>query len=124
MPNRNTIVVPCMVKSRLKVSGGTICSADHASCSRIMDASRPAIARKKKPTATYMIPSRLWSTVVTQSWSRSSVARGAAAAPGVAVGDRTLMGGISSECHEIRGQGVQIAPGQLHRRHQRALLEG
>ena len=66
------MLVPCMVKSRLNVSGGTMCNPGHASCRRISDASRPAMTKKTRPETTYMIPSRLWSTVTTHSCACSS----------------------------------------------------
>ena len=84
------MLVPCMVKSRLKVSGGMICRPDHASCRRIRLASIPAMTRKRRPAPTYITPSRLWSTVVTQPCSRSS-APGRAPSPASA-GASTLIG--------------------------------
>ncbi len=59
IPTRNTIVVPCMVNSRLNVAGGKMCRFDQASCRRIAEASSPATTRKPSAVITYRIPSRL-----------------------------------------------------------------
>ena len=99
IPTRKIMVVPCMVKSRLNVSGGTTWSPDHASWIRIAVASAPAIMKKARPVTTYMIPRRLWSTVMTQSWSCSSRARRCPAASGfVVAGDSR---GLSGEAVEL-----------------------
>ena len=84
------MLVPCMVKSRLNVSGGTMCSPGHASCRRISVASIPATTKKTSPETTYMMPRRLWSTVTTQSWACSSHGRRAAASGLIKVGESTL----------------------------------
>src|SRR6266852_2073817 len=123
IPTRNTMVVPCMVKSRLKVPGGTIWRPDETSCSRIADASRPAMIRNTNPLITYMIPSRLWSTVTTQSWSDARSGRGVSR-PEAIVSERTLMASLPSpQAHEVRGHLVQVAARQLHGRHARARLQ-
>jgi hypothetical protein len=59
MPTRKTMVVPCMVNSRLKTSGDTTVLSATASWSRMSEASRPATTRKTIPEVTYMMPSRL-----------------------------------------------------------------
>src|SRR5437867_2870612 len=126
MPTRNTMVVPCMVKSRLNVSGGTTWRPGKASCKRIVDASRPATTRKAIPVTTYMIPSRLWSTVTTQSWrSASSGRRASAPGPATIVWDTTLMAFSSSSAQgqEVRGDLVQVVARELHGRHERARLQ-
>src|SRR5689334_14464508 len=124
MPNRNTMVVPCMVKNRLNVSGGTTWRPDQASCSRIVEASRPAITMKTSAVTTYMIPSRLWSTVTTQSWRRPSVSR-CAAVPCLRtnVSDRTLILSSSPQGQQVRGDLVELVGRELHGRHERAGLQ-
>src|SRR5262245_39728615 len=124
MPNRNTMVVPCMVKSRLNVSGGTTWRPDQASCSRMVEASRPAMTMKTSAVTTYMIPSRLWSTVTTHSWRTASVSRCAAVpCPRVIVSDRTLMLSSSLQGQQVGGDTVEVVARELHRRHQRARLK-
>src|SRR5437867_6756541 len=125
MPTRNTMVVPCMVKSRLKVCGGTTWSPGQASCTRIMVASEPAMTKKTSPVSTYMMPRRLWSTVTTQSWSWSRRARGTPASSGrVAVGERTLIARSSLEGDKIRGERIEVPTRELHGGHEGAVLEG
>src|SRR5215813_8803092 len=125
MPTRNTMVVPCMVKSRLKVSGGTMCRPGHASCSRIMLASMPAMTKKSRPAVTYMIPRRLWSTVTTQSWSWSRTVRGTAPASGpVSSLESTLMSVTSLESDQVRGERLQLLPRDFHGGHERSPLQG
>src|SRR5215813_8332948 len=125
MPTRNTMVVPCMVKSRLKVSGGTMCRPGHASCSRIMLASMPAMTKKSRPTVTYMIPRRLWSTVTTQSWSWSRTVRGTVLASGPIISlESTLMSVTSLESDQIRGERLQLLARDFHGGHERASLQG
>src|SRR5262249_2561740 len=86
------------------------------------EASIPAITRNTRPVATYMIPRRLWSTVTTQSWRRSSARRRPSSR--VRVGASTLMPSPSSlERPQVGGELVHLVAGQLHRRHQRAALE-
>ena len=46
MPTKKTIVVPCIVKSRLNACGDTIVRFGYASCIRMIVASRPPITRK------------------------------------------------------------------------------
>src|SRR4030095_8677011 len=124
MPTRNTIVVPCMVKSRLNVAGGTRCRPGHASCSRIAEASRPATTRKMMPVVTYMIPRRLWSTVTTHSCSAVSTdPRVSAAAVGAIERGRTLIPAPSFQREQVGGHRVQVLPGELHGRHERARLQ-
>src|SRR5438046_387302 len=104
MPTRKTIVVPCSVKSRLKTCGETRVLPAWASCQRMTAASRPAIRKNPRPATTYMTPSRLWSTVTTQSCA--------------------LIAGVASlEGHEVGDEPVQLRAGDLHRGHQRAGLE-
>src|SRR5262245_29914362 len=125
MPTRKTMVVPCMVKRRLKVSGGTMCRPGHASWRRIMLASMPAMTRKSRPTVTYMIPRRLWSTVTTQSWSWSRTVRGAALASGpVSSLESTLMSVASLEGDQVRGERFQLLARDFHGRHERPPLQG
>src|SRR5262249_9092990 len=124
MPNRNTMVVPCMVKSRLKVSGGTMCRPDHASCSRIKVASKPATTTNISAVRTYMMPRRLWSTVTTQSCSSSRSVRGDALASGPVI-DReiTLMILASLESDQIGGECLQLLARDFHGRHERSELQ-
>src|SRR5262249_52835614 len=124
MPNRNTMVVPCMVKSRLNVSGGTMCRPGHASCRRIRVASSPATTTNISAVRTYMIPRRLWSTVTTQSCNSSRSVRGDALASGPAI-DReiTLMIVASLEGDQVRGERFQLLPRDLHGRHERSDLQ-
>src|SRR5215471_16936154 len=124
MPNRNTMVVPCMVKSRLKVSGGTMCRPGHASCRRIRVASNPATTTKISAVRTYMIPRRLWSTVTTQSCSSSRRVRGDALASGPAI-DReiTLMIVASLESDQVGGEGLELLARDFHGRHERSELQ-
>src|SRR6476646_1255619 len=63
---RNTIVVPCIVKSWLYRSALSNLPFGVASCSRIKRASQPPITKKNSADAPYMMPIFLWSTVVTQ----------------------------------------------------------
>src|SRR4029453_8833220 len=124
IPTRKTIVVPCMVNSRLNVAGGTRCRPGHASCSRIAEASRPATTRKMMPVATYMIPSRLWSTVTTHSCSALSTDPGVSAAAGCAiVRGSTLIVAPALQREQVGGHCVQALPGELHGRHQRPWLQ-
>src|SRR5262249_42295882 len=124
MPNRNTMVVPCMVKNRLNVSGGSTWRPDQASCSRIVETSRPAMTMKTSAVTTYMIPSRLWSTVTTHSWRRPSVSRCAAVpCPRVIVSDRTLMLSSSPQSQQVGGDLVELVARELHGRHERARFD-
>src|SRR6266436_6871309 len=126
IPTRNSMVVPCMVKSRLNVPGGTTWRPDEASCKRIADASRPATTRNTSPLITYMTPSRLWSTVTTQSWSTASNGR-CAPAPRLdaIVSASTLMRFLPSpQGQEVSGHFVQVVARELHGRHERARLQG
>src|SRR4029077_21015074 len=126
IPTRNTMVVPCMVKSWLKVAGGTMWRPDQASCTRIADASRPATARNTSPLTTYMTPRRLWSTVTTQSWSTASHGRCAPAPrPDAIVSASTLMSSLPSpQGQKVSGHLVQVFARQLHGRHERTRLQG
>src|SRR5215831_20127915 len=124
IPNRNTMVVPCMVKRRLKVSGGTMCRPDHASCRRIRVASNPATTTNSSAVRTYMMPRRLWSTVTTQSWSSSSSVRGDALASGPVIDrDTTLMIVASLEGVQLRGERFQLLARDFHGRHERSELQ-
>src|SRR5215472_13705118 len=125
MPKRNTMVVPCMVKSRLKVSGGTMCRPGHASWRRIRVASNPATTTNISAVTTYMMPSRLWSTVTTQSWSWSRTVRGAAPASGpVSSLESTLMSVTSLESDQVRGERLQLLARDFHGGHERSPLQG
>src|SRR6266404_774393 len=126
IPTRNTMVVPCMVKSRLKVAGGTTWGPDQASCKRIADASRPATTRNTRPLITYMTPSRLWSTVTTQSSSTASNGRRAPAPRlDAIVSASTLMSSLPSpQGQKVSGHFVQVVARELHGRHERARLQG
>ena len=64
-------MVPCIVNSRLYVSGPTTLLLGNASCSRITAAITPATIKNNNAATTYMIPSRLWSTVATHLYSVS-----------------------------------------------------
>src|SRR5215467_11256922 len=125
MPNRNTMVVPCMVKRRLKVSGGTMCRPDHASCRRIRVASNPATTTNISAVRTYMMPRRLWSTVTTQSCSSSRTVRWDAPASGPVMSlESTLMSVTSLESDQVRGERLQFLPRDFHRGHERPPLQG
>src|SRR6266481_993364 len=126
IPTRNTMVVPCMVKSRLNVPGGTTWRPDEASCKRIADASRPATTRNTSPLITYMTPSRLWSTVTTQSWSTASNGRRSPAPRlDAIVSASTLMSSLPSpQGQKVSGHFVQVVARELHGRHERTRLQG
>src|SRR5262249_56604349 len=115
------MLVPCMVKKRLKVWGESTCMSGRASWSRMSDASIPATTRKTRPEATYMIPSRLWSTVTIHSCRCSCHDRRAAIAGTSRVGDSTLMG--SPQGQEVGRQLAQLVAGEPHRRHQHPGLD-
>ena len=59
MPTMKTMVVPCMVKRRLKVSGTIASFSAKKSWYRIRDASIPAIRKKMIPQLMYITPSFL-----------------------------------------------------------------
>ena len=56
MAAKKIIVVPCMVNSRLKVSGETKWLFATASCARMIEASIPPITRKMMPYPKYISP--------------------------------------------------------------------
>src|SRR5215469_7823192 len=100
-------------------------SPDQASCTRISVASTPPMTRKKRPVTTYMMPSRLWSTVTTHSCriartpdasDAGAMSRGAGAAVG-----RLLM--ASPQRHEVRDELIELGVVELHRRHEGSSLE-
>src|SRR5215471_281950 len=125
MPNRNTMVVPCMVKRRLNVSGGTMCRPGHASCRRIRVASNPATTTNTSAVRTYMMPRRLWSTVTTQSCSSSRSVRGAPLASGLVIDlESTLMIVASVESDQVGGERLQLLARDLHGGHERPPLQG
>ena len=98
---KKIIVVPCMVMRRLKTSGGTSEFCGTTSWSRMTNAITPATRKKRMPATTYMMPSRLWSTVVTQPWRRVAigVASGtgsAATSPRSITPMRSLLRGFSA----------------------------
>src|SRR4029450_9898819 len=66
MPMRNTIVVPCMVKSSLYCAAVRTVPFASKSWSRMSSASMPPTMKKTSAAAPYMIPIFLWSTVVNQ----------------------------------------------------------
>src|SRR5687767_958353 len=66
MPTRNTIVVPCMVNISLYCDAVRTLPFGPASWSRISSASIPAITIQNSEMPQYMMPMRLWSTVVNQ----------------------------------------------------------
>ena len=70
MPTRKTMVVPCIVNSRLNSSGMRMPWPGQASCQRIIAASSPPMIMKISPDVTYMMPSFLRSTVATHSCMR------------------------------------------------------
>src|SRR5262249_51592012 len=120
------MVVPCSVKRRLNVSAGTMVRPGHASWRRMSAASMPPITRKTRPVTTYMMPSRLWSTVTTHScrMPRTPDEPAVVAPPSVAgtlVGtDATLI--ASPQRHEIRDELVELSLVELHGRHEGARL--
>ncbi len=59
MPTKNTIVVPCIVKNWLNVSGPRKLLAGLTNCQRIARASQPAITKNTIAISTYMMPIRL-----------------------------------------------------------------
>src|SRR5574338_63042 len=63
---RKIIEVPCIVNSWLYFSGDRNVWSGACSCHRIRRASQPPIRKKMKAEAPYMMPIRLWSTVVSQ----------------------------------------------------------
>ena len=127
MPTKNTIVVPCMVKRRLKTCGDSTVLSGKASCKRIKVASRPATSRKTRPTPTYMIPRRLWSTVTTHSCSLASTGScpGAPSSGRSSVSEMPFM--VSLPKASVASAGTRPAdPGrgrQFHRRHERSRFE-
>src|SRR5690349_17600241 len=97
----------------------------HASCSRMSDASKPAMTRKTKPVATYMMPRRLWSTVETHSWRIASTPADSDAGT-MSRGTGTAVGTVlmaSPQCHEVRDELVELRVVELHRRHESPRLE-
>ena len=56
---RKTIVVPCIVKSWLKVSGSISVLSAVASCVRIRSASMPPTRNHRKAVIPYSVPMRL-----------------------------------------------------------------
>ena len=66
MSARNTMVVPCMVKSSVKRSADTMSASGLDSCRRIRSASTPPIMKKERAVTRYSTAIRLWSTVVIQ----------------------------------------------------------
>src|SRR5262245_39251093 len=125
IPTRNTIVVPCTVKRRLKTCGEQTVFSATASCHLITPASRPAIRKNTRPATTYMIPRRLWSTVTTHSWSRVSRPAGARSASRAVIGGATtlMVGGLLPKSPEIRHQLIELIAGEVHRRHEGAGLQ-
>src|SRR6266404_7168087 len=75
MATKKIIVVPCIVNMRLKTSGDTKSLCAVTSCTRMTVASMPPITRHASAYTMYMMPSRLWSTVVTHSCSRVTSGR-------------------------------------------------
>ena len=59
MINRNTIVVPCIVKSWLNVSGEINVLSALASCMRMSSASMPPTMNHVKAVIPYSVPMRL-----------------------------------------------------------------
>ena len=59
MPTKNTIVVPCIVNSRLNVNGDTKSLCGLMSWIRIIRASAPATSRNTRAYAMYKMPSFL-----------------------------------------------------------------
>src|SRR5215468_6318463 len=121
---KKIIVVPCIVNSSLKTSGGTTLAWAFISCSRMTVASRPPMTRKPRAITMYMMPRRLWSTVVTQAWARSShVFSGASA---VRTMDSVVIRKFlaSAKRHEVVGDRVELGIVEGDGRHQRPGLEG
>src|SRR5467141_5567 len=126
MPTRKIIVVPCMVKSRLKTCGETKVLPAAASCQRITPASRPAIRKNARPATTYMTPRRLWSTVTTHSWSFVSTPARSTSMSGASIRGATMLMVVvpsSAKRPEIGHQLIQLALRKLHRRHERTGLQ-
>src|SRR5438445_10388395 len=122
---RKTMVVPCSVKRRLNVSGGTSVRPGQASCRRMSEASIPPITRKTRPVTTYMMPRRLWSTVTTQSCRVAANPEGldvSTASTGAGAG-MGIVAMASAQGHEIRDQLVELGVVELHRRHEGTGLE-
>jgi hypothetical protein len=66
MTTRNTIVVPCIVKTWLYRSADSTWPFGVASWARMSSASMPPMTKNTMAAVPYMMPSFLWSTVVTQ----------------------------------------------------------
>ena len=59
MPTRKTIVVPCIVKKRLKTSGGSTVLFGATNWMRIINTMNPAKRKKTREVQTYIKPSFL-----------------------------------------------------------------
>src|SRR5215813_12109478 len=121
---KKIIVVPCIVNSSLKISGGTTFAWAFISCSRMTVASSPPTTRKTRAMTMYMMPRRLWSTVVTQPWARSSqvLSWGSAVRTMDSVVIRKFL--ASAKRHEVVGDRVELGIVEGDGRHQRPGLEG
>src|SRR5262245_17737925 len=122
------MVVPCSVKRRLNVSAGTMVRPGHASWRRMSAASMPPITRKTRPVTTYMMPSRLWSTVTTHSCKMARTLERSGAA--TSCGSRASAGTVvvvafmvSPQRRQVRCELIELIVGQLHRRHEGSGLE-
>src|SRR5258708_5065585 len=118
------MVVPCMVNSRLKTCGETTLLCAAASCIRMIVASIPPTTRNTRAYPIYIRPSRLWSTVVTHSWSLSTNGREASWVVGqvirsVAIGQSPR---VLAKRFQVSRYYVQVVLIQSHRRHERAGL--
>src|SRR5262245_22086641 len=125
MPTKKTIVVPCSVISWLKSCGETRRFPGTTSWRRIRLASRPATKKKRRPEATYMMPRRLWSTLTTHSCRRAGTElRTARAGAAASVGSIDAMRSSLAQSQQVVDERVQLRAGELHRRHERARLQG
>src|SRR5262245_3335313 len=125
MPTKNTIVVPCSVISWLKSCGETRRFPGTTSWRRIRLASRPATTKKRSPEAMYMSPRRLWSTLTIHSCSSAGMGlRPARVGAAARVGSIDAMRSSLAQRQQVVDERVELPSGQLHRRHERARLDG
>ncbi len=68
MTTKKIIVSPCIVKIWLYRSAERTSPSGPASCARISSASLPPTTKKVSDATAYMMPMRLWSTVVSQDF--------------------------------------------------------
>src|SRR6516162_2489777 len=89
---------------------------------RIIVASRPAMMKNTRPTAKYMMPRRLWSTVITQS-CRRSITEGRVTPARTPVSVWSTAAIALLERAQVGDHLGDLLGVELHRRHQRARLD-